>query len=583
VGGFLRPEFHQTCAAQSPGAQGTIPLASQVDTGRSAASPPANPGPSPKKNALAHEVAVLATGARPGENAGKRELFTEETTSVLIFENGGVIRLSAAVIPGQLLFLTNQASKREVVAQVTHKRNNRPTSCYVEVEFTESAPGFWGVEVPKSAERPPDPKHMEVTELVQSAEATADDPETPAPTPSAYEVEQLKHEVEALRKQLESLRETQRRAAPTATPSAPVAFTPVRSEIPPAASAHAEPQVVAPSKPASAAKPAVTQAVSPAPSPHAEPQVAAPSKPPSAAKPAIKPEVASPKPSTNGAEPVVAEEDLLPKPALDFSKVAGKPARQHPKEEKIASRRGKQTSRRSFLLSALLLVMIGTAWSMNWLPWLPPMRNLGLGAPSVPARGSYAASAAPSMPAKAPVARLSPGEAKPVTGGPAVASGTVSSDALKNAAAPEASVKSESVAPGPGSKENETISSIAEKSSQVSSTPRGSLLRSSTKSVSASSSASADASGFAPPKLLRSVRPVVPPDALRKFVTGNVTVDATVDANGHVRTAKALSGPETLRKAAVDTVKQYRYQPAQQNGKPVAAHVEVTIQFWFEP
>ena len=553
MGGFLRPEFHQTCAAQSPGAQGTIPLASQVDTGRSAASPPANPVPSPKKNALAHEVAVLATGARPGENAGKRELFTEETTSVLVFENGGVIRLSAAVIPGQLLFLTNQASKREVVAQVTHKRNNRPTSCYVEVEFTESAPGFWGVEVPKSAERPPDPKHMEVTELVQSAEATADDPETPAPTPSAYEVEQLKHEVEALRKQLESLRETQRRAAPTTTPSAPVAFTPVTPEIPPAASAHAEPQVVAPSKP------------------------------PSAAKPAIKPEVASPKPSTNGAEPVVAEEDLLPKPALDFSKVAGKPARQHPKEEKIASRRGKQTSRRSFLLAALLLVMIGTAWSMNWLPWLPPMRNLGLGAPSVPARGSYAASAAPSMPAKAPVARLSPGEAKPVTGGPAVASGTVSSDALKNAAAPEAPVKPESVAPGPGSKENESISSIAEKSSQVSSTSRGSLLRSSTKSVSASSSASADASGFAPPKLLRSVRPVVPPDALRKFVTGNVTVDATVDANGHVRTAKALSGPETLRKAAVDTVKQYRYQPAQQNGKPVAAHVEVTIQFWFEP
>jgi len=48
---------------------------------------------------------VIATGARPGDSGGQRDLFTEETTTVLVFENGAVIRLSAAVAAGQLLFL----------------------------------------------------------------------------------------------------------------------------------------------------------------------------------------------------------------------------------------------------------------------------------------------------------------------------------------------------------------------------------------------------------------------------------------------------------------------------------------------
>jgi len=44
-----------------------------------------------------------------------------------------------------------------------------------------------------------------------------------------------------------------------------------------------------------------------------------------------------------------------------------------------------------------------------------------------------------------------------------------------------------------------------------------------------------------------------------------------------------ISGPQTLRNAAMDALKQYSYQPATQKGKPVSAHVNVTIQFWYEP
>src|SRR6266446_262453 len=80
--------------------------------------PRSSPKPSIRANMVAHEVRVKATGVHPGKSAGERELFTEETTSVVVHENGGVIQLSAAVAPGQLLLLANVESKREVVEEV---------------------------------------------------------------------------------------------------------------------------------------------------------------------------------------------------------------------------------------------------------------------------------------------------------------------------------------------------------------------------------------------------------------------------------------------------------------------------------
>jgi outer membrane biosynthesis protein TonB len=44
-----------------------------------------------------------------------------------------------------------------------------------------------------------------------------------------------------------------------------------------------------------------------------------------------------------------------------------------------------------------------------------------------------------------------------------------------------------------------------------------------------------------------------------------------------------LSGPRSLRDSAVETLKQYQYEPATQNGQPIPARVTVTIRFRFEP
>jgi periplasmic protein TonB len=56
-------------------------------------------------------------------------------------------------------------------------------------------------------------------------------------------------------------------------------------------------------------------------------------------------------------------------------------------------------------------------------------------------------------------------------------------------------------------------------------------------------------------------------------------ISASIDANGNVVAAKALRGPLLLQQSAVDSVKQWKYSPAQENGKPVPAQVTVSVDF----
>jgi TonB family protein len=97
---------------------------------------------------VALEVPVSVNGVRTVEGSDKREPFSESTKTVLIFGNGAVIRLSSAVAAGQLLFLTNDKTRKEVVCQVVKSKNYRNVSGYVELEFTEPVVGFWGMRFP---------------------------------------------------------------------------------------------------------------------------------------------------------------------------------------------------------------------------------------------------------------------------------------------------------------------------------------------------------------------------------------------------------------------------------------------------
>jgi protein TonB len=80
-------------------------------------------------------------------------------------------------------------------------------------------------------------------------------------------------------------------------------------------------------------------------------------------------------------------------------------------------------------------------------------------------------------------------------------------------------------------------------------------------------------------KLISSVAPVYPTLAKNQHVSGNVLIDALIDANGHVTTMKVISGPPLLQQAAMDAVRQWKYQPASLDGKAVPMHLTVTLQF----
>jgi TonB family protein len=140
-----------------------------------------------KQQPVALEVPVSVNGARTVEGSDKREPFSESTKTVLVFGSGAVIRLSSSVAPGQLLFLTNERTKKEVVCQVVKSKNYRNVSGYVELEFTESVVGFWGMRFPcdriGSAPRPATPAPLAPSSPSASGSPVA--PRPAAPTVAA--------------------------------------------------------------------------------------------------------------------------------------------------------------------------------------------------------------------------------------------------------------------------------------------------------------------------------------------------------------------------------------------------------------
>ncbi len=176
------------------------------------------PDPANSQEPVALETTVIATGARPADATSKRELFNEETQTVLVFERGAVIRLSAAVVDGQLLFLTNKSTGKEVVTQVLRKRAFRPTNCYVDLEFTESCPGFWGIEFPKSA---PD-SGKTIAGKIKLGDENEGRVNKPTIAPDAQDVERLRTEVVELQNQLKSPQQSPPKSNVPESPNLPV-------------------------------------------------------------------------------------------------------------------------------------------------------------------------------------------------------------------------------------------------------------------------------------------------------------------------------------------------------------------------
>jgi TonB family protein len=83
-----------------------------------------------------------------------------------------------------------------------------------------------------------------------------------------------------------------------------------------------------------------------------------------------------------------------------------------------------------------------------------------------------------------------------------------------------------------------------------------------------------------PPKLIKKVNPIFPEEARKEGISGEVILIVRSDEQGDIVEVKISKSPhELLSKAAIDAVKQWKYEPMIIKGKPMAIIFTVTMTF----
>jgi TonB family protein len=179
------------------------PAESSVSPHVSPASPRVAPPPASRIAAVSAEIPIEIHGSRKSPTDGHPiEAFQEESVSVIVFPHGGVVRLAAEVSKGQMVAVTNLNTQRGMLCRVANVRTYPNLKHYVEVEFAQPAPGFWGVNFPQevsSAAKPviPEPQAAEPQKVLPVATPVAAEPhkvspvsKSAAPEPSEAAVKQ---------------------------------------------------------------------------------------------------------------------------------------------------------------------------------------------------------------------------------------------------------------------------------------------------------------------------------------------------------------------------------------------------------
>ncbi|HET7108179.1 MAG TPA: TonB family protein [Candidatus Acidoferrum sp.] len=664
------------------------------------AAPSANGPARPQPVAL--EVPVTVNGARVAEGSDKREPFSECSQTVLVFGHGAVLRISALLAPGQLVFLTNEKTKKEVVCVVVKSKTDGNAVGYVELRFTEPAPGFWGMRFPSdtvlpqapakpaapvspsattratpvappAAAKPIAPPVPIAVQPVTAAPPTpvstlpenprTRTPEAPSSSPVAlqatpvsspalssvassplfapaesktvlpsstagnsssadHSTEELKQQAARLQEQLSSLlfSETPKPAAVASEPApkndnapglaqkvldltnftpTPVSTQPVKSVAPPPKSGTSSLEVEEIKIPAWLA-PLARESETPAAAPSSSAETSSFGEV----------EAAVAQPVEEKIIPETRETPQRPEVAIFGGQLLGESA-QSADSASSGSRTG------LFLgIAASLLLIAGGVWYSRQ----PGNAISGLlGGNS--ATTQQAAEPAPEI--TKPASEITKPAPRPEVPFAAASSSPSSLPASASNSAASSFAKNTPVAPAP-----RNTSTVAPPSAVPTASPRTTppveelkkpalgdvrlstpvINRKKSASVapgdsalafenSASASEGAPLSGLSaahrnepaapvpvggdvkPAKLIKSVQPIYPQMAKSQHVSGNVQVDALIDAEGNVSAMKVLSGPALLRDAALQSLKQWKYQPAELNGQPTSMHLTVTLQF----
>jgi protein TonB len=80
-------------------------------------------------------------------------------------------------------------------------------------------------------------------------------------------------------------------------------------------------------------------------------------------------------------------------------------------------------------------------------------------------------------------------------------------------------------------------------------------------------------------KLISRVQPAYPQLAIQARIQGNVVLHAIIGRDGQVSELQVLSGHPLLVNAALDAVRQWRYNPTLLNGQAVEVETTITVSF----
>jgi TonB family protein len=81
------------------------------------------------------------------------------------------------------------------------------------------------------------------------------------------------------------------------------------------------------------------------------------------------------------------------------------------------------------------------------------------------------------------------------------------------------------------------------------------------------------------PRVVHEVAAVYPDEAREAKVQGTVVVDVTVDTDGRVSATKVVQSIPELDAAAVDALRQWRFEPGRVKGEPVKVTVSIEVRF----
>jgi hypothetical protein len=513
--------------------------------------------------AQALEVPVVLKGAKAEGDSRNAETFTENATTVLVFDNGAVFNLHTRLTVGQTVFLHNTQNGREALCKVLETPAEGETG-YTDLEFTTAETDFWnadaGGEAQAEAEAPQAAAASEpAPEVHVPSGSPSDDPlAMMLQTASKIDVPSMtrpdKESGMPLKEELMSAHEM----APDVAP-APHFPDPTAESF----GAASQSELASTTKSPAAAEPtgdqidAALKQMSSAAAPPAEPSTAEYAEDDKhiaamMARDARLAKFAAFKAKQAGQKGPSAK-DAATGPAAGADAIYEEEAPARPKikglELSFVDRLMTGRNRTYVAIGAgvLIAVAVGFIWQLM--------------------RGTFTHSAAPPVAAVLPAAAKSPAPVA-ATGNPGTPAGTA---APASSAAPTAVV----------------VTEAPEKPARHEERPARSEVRGNGTDAGGAEAPTARhhhaAVGSGAPVesaiVLSQPQPTLPPWAVDVQVDGVVTIDALIDEKGQVTETRVLSGPRALQREAERALSLWVFEPARIDGKAVASHLTLSVQF----